>query len=91
LINDLIDLISETIDKFDLHNHIKIPLNVSCKTENIWTNGSKWKDSLKLNTLNGLSGNVQFDSFGKRENLTFSIVEKQRNNLELVWIFYVFY
>jgi hypothetical protein len=80
----LIGLISETIDKFNLENDIKSPMFISCKNINVWTNGSKWNHSLMINTLNGLSGNIQFDSFGKRENLTLAIVEKQRNHLDLV-------
>ena len=42
---------------------------------------------LNINTFNGLSGNIQFDSFGKRENFTIAIVEKQRYHLELVCLF----
>ena len=39
---------------------------------------------LNINTFNGLSGNIQFDSLGKRENLTIAIIEKQRYDFELV-------
>ena len=66
-------------------------MHTNCKTEAMWVTGSVMKRSLKMNTISGLSGNVQFDSFGERKNLTIFIVEKLKTQLELVCLPIILY
>lgn len=79
-------LLSSTINKDNLTDYINIASNqVTCESEIPWSFGSKLKYYLKSNVVNGLTGNIQFNSVtGLRTNLTISIVDKIGNAIDLV-------
>lgn len=65
---------------------MQIPNSVSCHTEIPWSFGAKFRKFLADNSFNGLSGHIQFDKSGLRNNLTFSIVDNIKNSVDLVII-----
>lgn len=84
-IYDAILLLGDTI----IHNCLvgKIPLksNISCHTETPWSFGYQFIGHLKANSFHGLSGRIQFDGKkGLRNNLTFLIVDKIKDSIDLV-------
>ena len=59
--------------------------NVSCDTETPWSFGSQFISRLKANSFHGLSGRIQFgENNGLRDNLTFFIVDRNRDSIDLV-------
>jgi hypothetical protein len=84
-IYDAFLLLSNTINKFNVVETIQYPEDFSCTNVLPWSYGIKLKSYLKMNVVNGLSGNLQFEnSTGIRANLTLSIVDSIRNSVDLV-------
>ena len=79
-------MLSNTIRKHKNLSAIQ-PERLLCERALPWSHGPKFKDNLKKNVLNGLSGNIQFEnSTGLRTNLVLSIVDSIRNSIDLVFI-----
>ena len=67
---------------------IQMSSSVSCKTGKQWPYGSILQKYLKISNFNGLSWHIQFDEeTGSRTNLSFSLVDKIGNSIDIVSYF----
>lgn len=58
---------------------------MSCISEKQWSYGPQMLEHFKNIKINGLSGNIEFDTkTGYRKNLTLSIVDRTKNGVELI-------
>jgi hypothetical protein len=81
----MILFLSNTIIKNNLIESVQTSNSVSCDTEIPWSNGSLVIEYLKLNTYQGLTGNIEFHrENGLRKNFTLSVVEKFENSIDTV-------
>jgi hypothetical protein len=68
-----------------LIENLSIPVAVSCEEEEPWVFGHKFTSNLKLNKMQGLSGQIEIDDkTGYRKNNILSIVDKSRMGVDLV-------
>ena len=81
---DAFSLLANTIEKYKIYNLINESPKISCATGEPWQYGPILMKHLKMNTLKGLSGNLQFDHItGYRKNITLSIVDKTKSGVDL--------
>ena len=81
---DAFSLLANTIEKYKIYNLIDESPKISCETEEPWQYGPVLMKHLKMNTLKGLSGNLEFDQItGYRKNITLSIVDKTKSGVDL--------
>jgi hypothetical protein len=84
-IYDAFTLIANTIDKYNLVELMNEPATASCSNETPWTFGITLSRYLRMNKINGLSGNIEFDQVtGVRKNISFCIVDRTKTNVDLV-------
>ena len=87
LIHDVLLLLENTINKYDLVEPLNnsFELSASCKNDTTWSFGNKLLAYLKMNKLILKSGLIDFDmKTGLRKNLEFYIIDGLNQSKDLV-------
>ena len=88
-IYDAFLLLANTIDRHNLADILPGSPSVSCEAETTWSYGDEFMAFVKMSSITGLSGKIEFDATtGCRKNLTMHIVDLARNGVSLVgnWV-----
>ena len=55
---------------------------MDCYSDKAWSHGSSLINYMKFGDFVGLSGNIKFDTYGRRTNLYLDVLELQATGLE---------
>ena len=56
--------------------------SINCREPAAWTHGSSLINYMKFGDFVGLSGNIRFDTYGRRTNFYLDVLELQSTGLE---------
>ena len=55
---------------------------INCISPQAWTHGSSLINYMKFGDFEGMSGNIRFDTYGRRTNFYLDVLELQATGLE---------
>ncbi|XP_064489353.1 glutamate receptor ionotropic, kainate 2-like isoform X2 [Ornithodoros turicata] len=84
LVHDAVFAFSHGLQALSRYHSLAPPHRASCDSDEVWTKGLSLVTQIKAGSFSGLSGTVQFDSFGRRSNVSLDIVELKPDGLKTV-------